>query len=146
MTPRWRKAVMPLKSGIYVAQVVHAASTTSHTGAKIIKLRLTVLPWMRYQPDQLTHYLIFSPESDWTVGQFFASIGVNLPDGTCVSVTPPYCLRCVIYPEIVARLHPKVGRLLSREEALDKNPELVAVRLPGNQPEGALPPILSKTI
>ncbi len=143
-TPRWRRPTIPLENGVYTAQVVHAAPATSHAGAEMVKLRLAVLPLMRYEPSQLTQYLVFSPEGDWTVGQFFASIGVNLPDGTCVSVQPSYCLRRILYPEIIARPDPEVARLLTREEALDKNPGLAAVRLPANEPENVFPPILSK--
>lgn len=143
-TPRWRRPTIPLENGLYTAQVVHAAPAMSRAGAEMIKLRLAVLPLMRYEPGQLTHYLVFSPEGDWTVGQFFSSIGVNLSDGTCVSVLPSYCLQRIIYPEIIARPDPKVARLVTRQEALDKNPALAAVRMPGNQPENVFPPILSK--
>jgi hypothetical protein len=145
-TPRWRKPTIPLENGVYTAQVVHAAPATSHADAEMIKLRLAVLPLTRYEPGQLTHYLVFSPEGDWTLGQFFASIGVNMPDGTCVSVQPSYCLHRILYPEIIARPDPKIVRLVTREEALDKNPRLAAVRLPGNQPENIIPPILSKNL
>jgi hypothetical protein len=144
MTPRWRRAITPLKSGIYAAQVVHAASAESHEGAETIKLRLAVLPPLYHDPAWIPHFLVFSPRGNWTVEQFFTSIGIKLPDGTCVSVTPPYCLRRVLYPEIIIGRDLKVVRLLTREEALDKNPRLSAVRLPGNQPDNTLPPILFK--
>jgi hypothetical protein len=145
-TPRWRRPAVILQRGIYAAQIVHAAPATSHTSAEMIKLRLAVLPLMRYEPGYLTHYLVFNPKGDWTVGQFFASIGVKLLEGTCVSVLPSYCLHRIVYPEIIAHPDLKVARLHTREEALDKNPGLAAVRLPGNQPENIIPPILSKNL
>jgi hypothetical protein len=126
---------IPLRDGVYAAQVVGAQPAVSQrSGASMIKLRLALLPFGKYQPGYLTHYLVFSEKGDWTVGEFLASAGAGLSPGDSVSLVPAYCFHHVIYPVIEINPTLKVQHLLTRERAIAKNRDISLVRLPSNLP------------
>jgi hypothetical protein len=125
---------------VYMAVVTKATECrSSRSGAPVIQLVLVPLPRSsRKRPAYLVTNLVRSDRGNWTIDNFLCSAGIRIsPLGAEISITPAVCLRQVVYPLVDPARDHRVVSLLSRKEALKRNPALGRIPFPTDWP----PPI-----
>jgi hypothetical protein len=120
----------------YVAQVIEASDGFTRKSDPMIGLTLRIIPGRH----QIVTFLVFSEAGFWTVRRFCIGAGLELPEHEAeISLPREDCLWRIVYVEIAhgdfnGETREYVKRILPRELALKRKPELAQIELPANVP------------
>jgi hypothetical protein len=121
----------------YILQVLECNEQVSSKGSDMFKLKLTTIPHDKFVWD----FLVFHPNSEWVVRDFCHSAGLELPAKECeLGLDPSDCVLRICYAHLIheqgrdGKIRLSVDRYISRQEAIETNPELAQIPLPKNIP------------
>jgi hypothetical protein len=137
-----------LKSGIYALRVVRAESKVSQSGNDMFKLVLEDVEGR----GTINHFIVLIPKMAYQLLDFCEAANLQLPEDDEAELVLErfhflnrYVYGQVIEEEDIDRV--SIKRIMTREEALKKEPRLASVTVPENSPciirevrPGSLPP------